>query len=76
MLHICTEMRSGQYAAPREDADAGKGRQELWPLVCYQRPGGLTLMRVEAALRARSKSLGPTVRQGGDLRLQTSSRRL
>jgi hypothetical protein len=25
MLHVRTEMRSGQYAAPREDADAGEG---------------------------------------------------
>jgi hypothetical protein len=31
MLHIRTEMRSGQYAAPREDADARNGRQELRP---------------------------------------------
>ena len=25
MLHVRTEMRSSQYAAPREDADAGEG---------------------------------------------------
>ena len=38
----------------------GGGREEIRPPVCYQRTGLLTLMRVEAALRARSNSLGPT----------------
>jgi hypothetical protein len=38
----------------------GRGSQEIQPPVCYQRPGLLTLMRVEAILKARSNPLGPT----------------
>ena len=72
MLHVRTELRSGQYTAAREDADAGEGWQEIHPPVCYQRAGRLRLMRVEAVLKARSNLLGPTVRRGGDPRLQNA----
>ena len=37
MLHVRTELRSGQYAVPRQDADAGKGRQEFRGAVHYGR---------------------------------------
>jgi hypothetical protein len=39
MLQVCTEMRSGQYASPRQDANTGKGYQEFIGAVCYQRSG-------------------------------------
>jgi hypothetical protein len=46
------KMRSGQYAAPRQDTDTGEGSQEFMGALCYQRPGSLTLMRVEAVSTA------------------------
>src|SRR5918997_6557 len=39
MLHVRTEMRSDQYAAPRQDDDTGEGYQELRPPAHYQRYG-------------------------------------
>jgi hypothetical protein len=59
---IGIKMRSGQYAATRQDSDAGGGvgrrsalRSATRGLVC------LTLMRVQAVLKARGTLSGPHV---------------
>jgi hypothetical protein len=47
MLRVRIKMRSGQYAAPREDADAGAGgRQEFRGRLIAEGPAVLTLMCV------------------------------
>lgn len=48
-----------QYAAPCKDANTGTGGRSYVP-VRYQRAGRLTLMRVEAVLKALSNLLGTT----------------
>ena len=53
-------MRSGQYTVTPQDADTRGGVAGVRTPVCYQRPGRLRLMRVEAVLKARSNLLGPT----------------
>jgi hypothetical protein len=65
MLHVRIKMRLGGWAASSQNTDAdtgvgGGGRQEFRPPVCYQRPALLTLMRVQAALKAWSIALSPT----------------
>jgi hypothetical protein len=57
MLSVRIKKRSDQYAAPRQDDDTGEGYQELQPPVCYQRPGSLTLMHLEAVSTAHDTPL-------------------
>src|SRR5215204_4596368 len=70
-LHVRTEMRSGQYAAPREDADAGRGSRRFDPRLLPE------AWSPEAdARRSRSKGsqqpVRPHIRRGGDPRLQNA----
>jgi hypothetical protein len=39
MLHVRIQMRSGQYASLRQDADAGEGYQDFRPPVHDERYG-------------------------------------
>jgi hypothetical protein len=53
--------RSSEGWHPRRGARGGGGRVAgVRTPVCYQRPGCLDSMRVEAVLKARSNPLGPT----------------
>jgi hypothetical protein len=49
-----------QYGVTRQDADAGGRVAGVTTPVRYQRPGRLTLMRVQAVLKAPRSPLGPT----------------
>jgi hypothetical protein len=52
MLHVCTEMRSGQYATPRQDADAGEGYQDFRPRSTTRGTARLAWMCVQGDLKA------------------------
>ena len=76
MLRVCIKKRSGQYAAPRQDADTGEGYQELRPRVLYGRYGVPDMDVCTRRFKGRRIWSGPQGPRDHVRRLQRPLRRL